>query len=162
MKTIDLFSLSFNFKSKKSIFYLIFFFLLFTNKIYSICDSYCLKCSSSNKCLLCDFTNKKVLDPSGNCVESSFSDCQFAYKSTTCNKCSSNLKFDSSLKQCVSGDLKNCLIFDSNGKCVLCNEKFYIDSSGNCVEIIEKETITNCYQYQKITVQSDSGEDGKD
>ena len=61
-----------------------------------------MKCSSDNKCLLCDITRNYIL------------------------------KDDA----CFSTTVENCALFDFIGKCLICNDGFYLNTySAKCEKI---------------------------
>jgi hypothetical protein len=131
---------------RKSLLNLVFLLIISFHSISNQCDEFCLKCSSLDKCELCDFTANKTLN-ANKCEDNSISNCLISLNSGVCDKCASGYKFDSNKKECVNGDIENCLYYDSSGKCSNCSEGTYLEDN-TCVK--NQNIIPNCLKFQEI------------
>lgn len=150
-----MFSIQSKFFAFKSQYAKLFFFswnLLLLKSVAAACGPNCLKCSSSDQCQLCDFSNKKVLDGQGGCADSVVSRCQIAVSASTCSRCEPPLRFDPSQGECVSGEIESCASYGPSGQCTRCQEGHYLKSPEECARLEEKGVVRDCREYQEIQV----------
>lgn len=74
------------------------------------------------------------------------SHCKLGY-SNMCLECENNYSLSADKTKCVN--VANCKLFDSDGKCSLCNDYYNFDSDGNCVrdncQYYNDDDKTKCY-----------------
>ena len=139
-------------KNQKTILNIALLLLIILQSISNQCDEFCLKCSSSDNCEICDFTANKTLNGQ-KCENNPISNCLISLNMGVCDKCSSDYKFDPTNKECVKGDFANCLFYDSSGKCSTCAQGSYLENN-ECVS--DSKIIQNCLRFQENVV-SDGG-----
>lgn len=118
--------------------------LLLASFAVSNCNVGCLKCSSSNDCLMCDFKSGYVLSES-RCVFSLVANCQSQSISGSCLQCSSGNYLDLTTQKCVgvptANRINNCQYYSDASSCTQCTQSFYL-SNNTCVAV--SNVISNC------------------
>lgn len=125
--------------------YLLLTFLI--SKVRSQCAAGCLKCSSSDVCLLCETWSNQVL-ANGTCISKTNPNCQIQSVTGTCLLCSPNFYLDPSSLACLSiptgSAVSNCANYNSDMSCALCLTGYYI-SNGICQQVTN--IINSCLYY---------------
>ena len=116
-----------------------------------ICSKGCLKCTTSNNCLLCDSTLFYKLENS-TCIKKDHPNCEKMDIKGNCINCLKNYWLNSSTKKCTEIEsekiIENCLSYGNNQNCYICENHFIFQNS-KCVAV--KNKITNCEIYKSLT-----------
>lgn len=111
------------------------------------CGFGCLVCNTSNKCLACDTSSNFFLSGSA-CVYYKFDDCQMITNSGNCLVCAQGHYFNPQTQLCLKVSLNlvvpNCVQYDMNKVCVLCDKGFY-PYYGKCLPV--SIAVANCLVY---------------
>ena len=108
------------------------------------CGKGCLKCTSEDKCLLCDTTESYRLE-NHQCTEHNPTNCKAISLEGECLQCSSGYYLNPTEKTCQQVDTakekSKCTKYDSSMNCAECKRDYYVNS-GNCVAV--STLIKNC------------------
>ena len=113
------------------------------------CDPFCMLCSSTTRCSVCQEGYYLRNDFScGSCMGI----CLSCGGNSSCLTCKvSNEVFNSSSGQCQGGVIVNCVLYDSTGKCIICDNSSYLDqNTGQCIPINALNLVQQCQTYQVI------------
>lgn len=123
------------------------FILTLLNFARTQCNVGCLRCSSTNTCLLCDTTNKYVLS-NGACSLATDSNCLIFGQSGVCVQCKFEYYVDPNTNKCLNVAAanagKNCAYYSSTQNCLYCNPQYY-PSGGSCTAVVN--SVQNCAYY---------------
>ena len=123
----------------------IYIFLILTTLTTSQCSEGCLKCSTEDKCLLCD-TTKSYKTNVDTCELTTLEACTFINQAGECLSCTTGYYIETTSRKCIAIDkpIENCEFYDSSQSCIICKTDFFLD--GLKCSVIEKK-IANCLYY---------------
>lgn len=111
------------------------------------CNIGCLVCTTTNNCLLCDFTNSFYLN-STTCTSKKISGCQIANPIGGCLACEAGFYFDLTTKVCLRVSTSfltaNCTYYSPSQICTTCQSGFFFQR-GVCVAVTN--ITSNCVAY---------------
>lgn len=123
-------------------------FLLYAQRLGE-CLSGCLKCSSNDDCLFCDFKNNYFLLGT-ICQVITFQNCALQNTVGTCVSCEKGYFLDFSTGKCakVTPEISNCSVYLTTSTCSQCEAGFIVSNSA-CVAV--PKPIEGCQVYDSST-----------
>lgn len=119
------------------------------------CTKGCLKCTSENKCTLCDTTTFYKSD-GDSCSVADQPNCSWINLSGECLICTDGYWLNTTTKKCVvvetAKKVQNCASYSSTQTCSQC-EAHHVIENALCKAVATQ--LTNCDEYQTMTTCSD-------
>lgn len=114
--------------------------------IRGVCDVGCLRCTTSNTCVLCDITRGYYLD-GFDCIRMSVSNCEIVGLDGMCLECGPGFFLDKAGGGCLSAPVPEpqCQYYSSSASCIGCAQGYSLDlTSGRCTAMADNKLVTNC------------------
>jgi hypothetical protein len=118
---------------------------LILNRLKSVCDKGCLRCTPENTCELCDMMDFYKL-VNNACEKVVSENCLLINQSGECVACNQGFYIEKTSRKCIAVDkpIQNCFFYDSTQSCMICNTDFFLDGI-DCKPVTNK--IANCQFY---------------